>query len=427
MQTFTRKEKREKRKGTTLRRALFLFSLFVVLCAPSFSFAGMYVGPTGIVFTDQQDTTGGGGVLNDVTFVSNANFTVCTNLNGAVMGAWATTNGNTYGIVDYGGAGSATGDYIKDGDWVVYQQTAGVGCDIGTSPSVKGTFTIASGVFSSTPVAPSSSRIYDLIPAQASTTASTNVFMGATVDLRNSDFENACRVYGYDFVLGTSTYANCPLRLKLHLENGEGGMSLNMSTSSLYTIDLGAVASSSATTNFSTTTVLATGVYNMVAVLYMNDQAWLSSNSAISDHVRFTVVSTQLSPAQQTDFYNSGGVFTLGSSTPLDSTNLISFLNVPQLLKTRVPFAYIYSFASVLIDDVSSSTLTSTLPSGGFTVVIGTSTYAREIVVDMFSTSTITHFLTPTMVSLFRGLMVAITFISFGFFLFHHARSREHL
>jgi len=117
---------------------------------------------------------------------------------------------------------------------------------------------------------------------------------------------------------------------------------------------------------------------------------------------------------------------TFGTSTLLDTTNFLSFLNVPNLLKTKVPFAYIYQFASALTDTISSSTPTD-IPSGRFSVVLPQGHSSTTISVDMFSTTTVTYFLTPPLISGLRGLMVAITFFSLGLFLFHDARDKRHL
>jgi hypothetical protein len=110
------------------------------------SFAYSYIGPTGWVFNDQQNTTSGGGILNDVTFTTNTNAIVCTAFNGTIHSAFSVTNGNTYGIIDYGGSagGSVTGNNISDGDWLVFQQTTGVGCVI-PGPTTYGIFTLSGG------------------------------------------------------------------------------------------------------------------------------------------------------------------------------------------------------------------------------------------------------------------------------------------
>jgi len=118
---------------------------------------------------------------------------------------------------------------------------------------------------------------------------------------------------------------------------------------------------------------------------------------------------------------------TVGTSTLLDTTNFLSFLNVPQLLQERLPFSYVFQTITVIRATISSTTA-GTIPTGTVNFPFpnghgGTTT----IPVDFFSTTTITYFLTPTYISLFRGLMVATLYISFIYFLYHDARSKKHL
>lgn len=118
---------------------------------------------------------------------------------------------------------------------------------------------------------------------------------------------------------------------------------------------------------------------------------------------------------------------TVGTSTLPSETNLLSFINVPYLLQTRVPFAYFFQIAEVVRVAISSSTIAATIPSATFSVEFPTGNSTTTIEVDMFSTSTITYFLTPTWVDLLRTLMVAVTFAATGLFFFHEARSKKHL
>jgi len=104
---------------------------------------------------------------------------------------------------------------------------------------------------------------------------------------------------------------------------------------------------------------------------------------------------------------------TLGTSTLIDSTSLLSFLNVPLLLSTKVPFGYFFEAKDAILNSVSGSS-TTPIPSGTFSVRLGNSTTT----VDMFSTSTVGYFLKPTMVTLLRGLMVAVLYIEFLYLLY---------
>jgi len=132
-------------------------------------------------------------------------------------------------------------------------------------------------------------------------------------------------------------------------------------------------------------------------------------------------------------WYNFEVISASASSTPLLSgegfstttTGFLQFLNVPELLKTRLPFAYFFQFVDVMedLDQYSSSTI----PIGSFSWKWASGTPAEStITVDLFSTSTIQTYLTPTLTSLLRNLMVAVTYFSTMWFLFHEAK-RKHL
>jgi len=101
---------------------------------------------------------------------------------------------------------------------------------------------------------------------------------------------------------------------------------------------------------------------------------------------------------------------TVGTSTLVDSTQLLSFLNVPNLLATRVPFAYIVQIRDLFYYAITSSS-TATIPSGAVSIKFGSS---ATTTLDLFSTSTVTYFLTPSRVSLLRGLMVALIGLGWG-------------
>jgi len=116
----------------------------------------------------------------------------------------------------------------------------------------------------------------------------------------------------------------------------------------------------------------------------------------------------------------------VGSSSLPTVTNFLSFLNVANLLQTKKPFAYIFQVSSLIYLGVSSTTLASTIPSGSFDVEFpggGTSTTTLHI--DMFSTTTISYFLTPSIVSLIKLLMIAVTYFSTGWFLLHDIKRRK--
>jgi len=112
---------------------------------------------------------------------------------------------------------------------------------------------------------------------------------------------------------------------------------------------------------------------------------------------------------------------TVGTSTLPNTTNLLSFLNVPTLLQTKIPFAYIFQIADGIKVGMSSSTA-ATIPSGTFTWkgVTGATT-----TIDMFSTTTIGYYLSPTLIGLWREFELAILYITFGYALYRRAKHKD--
>lgn len=151
------------------------------------------------------------------------------------------------------------------------------------------------------------------------------------------------------------------------------------------------------------------------------------------------LVSTTTSLVATTSTVIEGGInnnpFTganYGNNSLPTSTDMLSFVNVPNLLATKVPFAYIFQVSTVIYNAVNGSTSASAIPSGSFSIkfpvkfgISGVATATTTIKIDMFSTSTIGYFLTPSYVGLLRGLMVAVTYFLTAWYLFHEARNRK--
>jgi len=104
---------------------------------------------------------------------------------------------------------------------------------------------------------------------------------------------------------------------------------------------------------------------------------------------------------------------TIGTSTLVNTTNLLSFLNVPKLLSTKVPFGYFFQAKDAIINGLNGSS-TTPIPSGTFKVKIGNSTTT----VDMFSTSTVGYFLSPTLTLVLRNLMLTVIIVEFLYLLY---------
>jgi len=117
--------------------------------------------------------------------------------------------------------------------------------------------------------------------------------------------------------------------------------------------------------------------------------------------------------------------------TPIGSTNasstlpgefsLLQYINIPALLQTRVPFAYMF-LARNAFSTITGSTTPAIFPTGSFQVNIAGSTTT----INMFSTSTVSYFLTPAVVNPLRGLMVAVIYFSGLLFFYRWGISHHH-
>jgi len=106
------------------------------------------------------------------------------------------------------------------------------------------------------------------------------------------------------------------------------------------------------------------------------------------------------------------------------SSGFLSFLNVPALLETKAPFAYVPQFISQLqqLDNNPSYAF----PSSAFQWKFASGTsVSQTYTIDLFSTTTITRFLSPTYVAILRGFMVVVTYFSTIWFLYHDAKKRH--
>jgi len=116
------------------------------------------------------------------------------------------------------------------------------------------------------------------------------------------------------------------------------------------------------------------------------------------------------------------------TSTTLDlgiasssENGLLGFLNVPELLKTKIPFAYMFQIATALQTAIAT-TSTSNISTGSFNWKLGNN---ATTTIDMFSSSTIKYFFTDTYINIFRTLEVATIWFSLGWFLYHDAKRKK--
>lgn len=126
---------------------------------------------------------------------------------------------------------------------------------------------------------------------------------------------------------------------------------------------------------------------------------------------------------------------TASSAPSLNATNFLSFLNVPQLLATRVPFAYIVQIYGALTSALSTASSsgqlfpTTTLNLGFPTSfsASGAEVGSTSLSINYFSTSTLTEIMGPTVLAVIRTLLGAIVYVELGMWLWRDARSKKHL
>lgn len=109
---------------------------------------------------------------------------------------------------------------------------------------------------------------------------------------------------------------------------------------------------------------------------------------------------------------------TFATSTALDSGNLLSYVNVPQLLLTKAPFGYFFQIYGIVTNAVNNPPEASNFGVGDFDINLNGAT----TIIVMFSTSTVAHFLTPSIISPIRALLVAITYIITAISIYHIVR-----
>jgi len=106
------------------------------------------------------------------------------------------------------------------------------------------------------------------------------------------------------------------------------------------------------------------------------------------------------------------------------SLSFLGFLNVPELLKTKAPFAYLplvwNSFTN--LNSIATSSLATTTMS--FTLASGTSAQ-KTISIDFFSQTTFKKYFNDSMISLFRNLEKYVVFAGTLFYIYNDLRKRK--
>lgn len=148
------------------------------------------------------------------------------------------------------------------------------------------------------------------------------------------------------------------------------------------------------------------------------------------------IFSVEVSPLSATSSENwdvfKPATTTLSNNTDVSALHWLSFLNVPTLLKTKAPFAYIPMIYSVITYAIQNATSTP-LTSGTFNVGLpthfdpktGHATATTTLAVAMFSKTTIQTYLSDSWTNFFRAIMVGVTYAGTAWFLFHDIKRKK--
>lgn len=179
------------------------------------------------------------------------------------------------------------------------------------------------------------------------------------------------------------------------------------------------------------TTTLADGSYTGYATIIDNLGQRNIPNFPINFVIGNTIYGEQYPPSS--GIILPGTDFTAPTSTTgLSSTNLLGFLNVPNLLRTKFPFAYMPEIYSAYIVGIGTTTQAAAMPNGTMNFPwpsrwhLG-SISTTTIQIDSFSTTTITYYLPNPTLSLVRNVLVAMLYWNMISFLWHDIRRRHHL
>jgi len=228
--------------------------------------------------------------------------------------------------------------------------------------------------------------ITDPIGTQGSTTA---LYFGTKIPIN------------FTYWSATSTYGNVSIR---NLDSYEW-QTFQFSTSTIGTVH---IIGESQVNQTSTTTPY---------IAFFNVQEKLGGSS-ISTSTNFSVVNNE---GYKTPFdeITQG---TLGTTTLPNTTNLLSFLNVPELLKTKIPFGYIFQIVNTIKTSIQNSTSTG-ISSG--TIYIKLNPNLATTTIDFFSETTIRKYLPQPYINLFRGLEIAFIWFECVWFIYHDAKNRK--
>jgi len=180
-------------------------------------------------------------------------------------------------------------------------------------------------------------------------------------------------------------------------------------------IDSGVIVGAASTTYTLNPQITFTGI---LSVLGNNP---FGGSGTIEDTISTTTNSTSTTSVLGGVVNNPYTVATFGTSTLPNTSDFLSFLNVPALLQTKIPFAYFFQIASGIQQGIISSSSTA-IPSGNFewhNTQNGTTTF------DMFSPTTIEVYLSPTLIAMWRAFLLVVLIIDFGYNLYYRAQHHK--
>lgn len=143
-------------------------------------------------------------------------------------------------------------------------------------------------------------------------------------------------------------------------------------------------------------------------------RATTSINTIYGDWQSFDVVTASASSTQYIDPET-------GLPIVSTSTTFFDFINVPNLLRTKAPFAYMYEISDI-ITDFDTVTATNT-PAFTLDTDFASTTLPGLGDIELFSVDTVTELIPSGMLTIMRALMVATVYISLAFVLFREIRT----
>lgn len=169
-----------------------------------------------------------------------------------------------------------------------------------------------------------------------------------------------------------------------------------------------------------------TGLFQADANAWPSQDFWIAiKDSVYTEGDTYVYSGFHYTSSTKTLQGGGGTSFSWGTTTSDLPSGFMEFLNVPELLKTRIPFAYFFQLTDVLqnLDNYA----TTSIPDAGFDWKWASGSPAEKTLhVDLFSTTTIGALISPTMLGIMRNLMVVVTYFGTAWMLYHEAK-RKHL